>query len=188
MIDYELYCQIKDYHRPAHLTVPQIARELHLHERTVASWLAAEQVPPAPDAAARPASSIRTSRRSSAGWRRIPTPPRKSSCACAKLGYSGGITIVKDYVHKIRPPRAPAFLTLAFAPGECAQVDWGQFGSIAVGNTRRRLSFFVMVLCYSRMLYVEFTVSRDDGALPGLPRQRLRLLRRACRPRSWWTI
>jgi transposase len=38
-------------------------------------------------------------------------------------------------------------------------VDWGQFGSIAVGNTRRRLSFFVMVLCYSRMLYVEFTVS-----------------------------
>jgi hypothetical protein len=38
-------------------------------------------------------------------------------------------------------------------------VDWGQLGSISVGNTRRRLSFFVMVLCYSRMLYVEFTVS-----------------------------
>jgi hypothetical protein len=28
-----------------------------------------------------------------------------------------------------------------------------------VGNTRRRLSFFVMVLCYSRRLYVEFTLS-----------------------------
>jgi transposase len=29
-----------------------------------------------------------------------------------------------------------------------------------VGQTQRRLSFFVMVLCYSRMLYVEFTVSQ----------------------------
>jgi hypothetical protein len=52
-------------------------------------------------------------------------------------------------------------LTLAFAPGECAQVDWGSYGSVAVGNTRRRLSFFAMVLCYSRMLYVEFTVSQS---------------------------
>ena len=69
-------------------------------------------------------------------------------------GYTGGITIVKDYVHQIRPPRTPAFLTLSFAPGECAQVDWGQFGSISVGHTHRRLSFFVMVLCYSRMLTV----------------------------------
>src|SRR5439155_6233131 len=29
-----------------------------------------------------------------------------------------------------------------------------------VGQTQRCLSFFVMVLCYSRMLYVEFTVSQ----------------------------
>ena len=35
MIDYERYCQIKDYHERHHLTVPQIARELHLDERTV---------------------------------------------------------------------------------------------------------------------------------------------------------
>src|SRR5215510_8507441 len=33
------------------------------------------------------------------------------------------------------------------------------FGAVSVGQTQRRLSFFVMVLCYSRMLYVEFTVS-----------------------------
>lgn len=29
-----------------------------------------------------------------------------------------------------------------------------------VGNTRRKLSFFVMVLCYSRLMYLEFTVSQ----------------------------
>src|ERR1017187_3799295 len=58
------------------------------------------------------------------------------------------------------PARAQAaYLMLEFAPGECAQVDWGNFGSVTVGSTRRRLSFFVMVLCYSRLMYVEFTLS-----------------------------
>jgi transposase len=77
-----------------------------------------------------------------------------------EMGYDGGYTIVKEYVRKARPRRAEPFLKLAFAPGECAQVDWGSFGAVQVGATRRRLSFFVMVLCYSRMLYVEFTVSQ----------------------------
>ncbi|HRI13554.1 MAG TPA: DDE-type integrase/transposase/recombinase [Verrucomicrobiota bacterium] len=48
---------------------------------------------------------------------------------------------------------------LEYAPGECAQVDWGSFGSITVGSPRRRLSFFVMVLAHSRLMYVEFTVA-----------------------------
>jgi Integrase core domain len=43
---------------------------------------------------------------------------------------------------------------------DCAQIDWGSFGGVVVGNTRRRLSFFVMVLAYSRRLFVEFTVSQ----------------------------
>ena len=46
MIDYEQYCQIKDYHDNRRLTVAQIARELHLDERTVARWLAAEKFRP----------------------------------------------------------------------------------------------------------------------------------------------
>jgi len=76
----------------------------------------------------------------------------------AETAYTGGISILTDYVRTVRPVRAPAFLTLAFAPGECAQVDWGGAGSMAIGSTRRRLSFFVMVLCYSRLCYVEFTL------------------------------
>ena len=60
----------------------------------------------------------------------------------------------------MRPTRRPAFLTLAFAPGEAAQVDWGEYGTVQVGSTRRKLSFFIMVLCYSRLMYLEFTVSQ----------------------------
>jgi len=78
-----------------------------------------------------------------------------------QAGYDGGHTIVKNYVRRIRPRQQEAFLKLDFAAGECAQVDWGQWGTIAVGSTRRRLSFFVMVLCYSRLMYLEFTVTQQ---------------------------
>ncbi|MGI9304253.1 MAG: hypothetical protein ACR2RB_16350 [Gammaproteobacteria bacterium] len=37
-----------------------------------------------------------------------------------EAGYCGGSTIVGDYVRTVRPRSAPAFLTLAFALGECA--------------------------------------------------------------------
>src|ERR1700733_1011812 len=75
-------------------------------------------------------------------------------------GYRGGVTILRDYVRRVRPTKRPVYLKLHFAPGECAQVDWGAYGTVAVGNTRRRLSFFVMVLAFSRQMFVEFTVSQ----------------------------
>jgi len=81
-------------------------------------------------------------------------------CRLKEMGYNGGYSIVKDYIKKIRPKQHKAFLTLSFAPGECAQVDWGSYGTVCVGSAQRRLSFFVMVLCYSRMMYLEFTVSQ----------------------------
>lgn len=74
-------------------------------------------------------------------------------------GYSGGYSILKDFIRQVRPVHRPAYLTLHFEPGECAQIDWGYAGVVPVGQTRRRLSFFIMVLCYSRQMYVEFTLS-----------------------------
>src|SRR5262249_39730882 len=71
-------------------------------------------------------------------------------------GYGGGITILRDYVRRIRPTKRPVYLKLHFAPGQCAQVGWGASGPVAVGNTRRRLSFFVMRLGFSRQMFVEF--------------------------------
>ena len=75
-------------------------------------------------------------------------------------GYAGGYSILKEFDRWVRPVRKPAFLRLEFAPGECARVDGGSCGSVTVGTTKRRLSFFVMVLCYRRLIYVEFTLSQ----------------------------
>ena len=44
-----------------------------------------------------------------------------------------------------------------------AQVDWADFG-FALPGCPRRVSAFVMVMCYSRMLYLEFTLSQAMGS------------------------
>ena len=158
MIGYEQFCKIKDYAQNRRLSTPQIARELGLQGRTVAKWLARDkyvQRKPEPRASRLDAFKPLIIR-----W--LETHPYTATQIfqqLRELKFGGGITVVRDYVRKVRPRRAQAFLTLSFAPGECAQVDWGQLGTIPVGNTTRRLSFFVMVLCYSRKMVVEFTVS-----------------------------
>jgi transposase len=35
-------------------------------------------------------------------------------------------------------------------------VDWGHFGTLAVGHARRPLVFFVLVLSWSRAVYARF--------------------------------
>ena len=159
MIDYETYCKIKDCHERQRLTVAQTARALGLHADTVAKWAHRTQYR-ARQAAPR---SSRLDPFKARVVRLLETHPFSAQQIYQRLreeGFDGGFTIVKDYVRKVRPARREAFLKLSFAPGECAQVDWGEFGSIGCGSTRRRLSFFVMVLCHSRLMYVEFTVSQ----------------------------
>ena len=79
------------------------------------------------------------------------------------LGYSGGLTVVRDHLRRIRPRRSrDAFLTLDFHPGQAMQVDWGDFG-YAIPGGPRRVSALVMALCYSRYLYIEFTLSQTFG-------------------------
>ena len=159
MLDYETFCKIRDHLGRQQLSVIQTARALALDARTVAKWAGVEQfraragVPRVGKLDAFKGQIVR--------W--LDAHPYSAQQIFQRLceaGYDGGITIVKDYVHRIRPRHQGAFLKLDFVAGECAQVDWGEFGTIAVGSTRRRLSFFLMVLCYSRRMYLQFTVSQ----------------------------
>ncbi len=80
-------------------------------------------------------------------------------------GYPGGEDHFRHQVTQFRPRRAAeAYLELRTLPGEQAQVDWGSFGTWAVEGGDRRLSAFVMVLSYSRMLYVRFFFDQRMGS------------------------
>jgi len=145
-------------HEQKGLKASQIAQDLSLNPKTVEKWIAQASFQPRK-------SSKRSSKLDSfkgqivAMLERHPYSAQQILQQLQPQGYAGGYSILKEFVRLVRPARKPAFLMLEFAPGEAAQVDWGQYGSVQVGSTRRRLSFFVMVLCYSRMIYVEFTLS-----------------------------
>jgi transposase len=44
-------------------------------------------------------------------------------------GYRGGITVVRDYVRKVRQRPSRVYQTVDYAPGQAMQVDWGCCGS-----------------------------------------------------------
>jgi len=157
MIDFETFSKIQNLYENQNLKCSQISGQLGLDVRTVAKWIDEKHYRPR-------RSSGRASKLDPFKddivrmLEKYPYSAEQIFQHIKKEGFTGGRTIVKDYVRKIRPPKIKAYLKLCFAPGECAQVDWGSYGSVAVGSTMRRLSFFVMVLCHSRMMYVEFTV------------------------------
>ncbi len=71
------------------------------------------------------------------------------------VGYSGGISILRDYLRTMQPP-PKAFLPIQTLPAEEAQADWAYAGRIS----SQRVYCFLMVLSFSGMLYVEFFPSQ----------------------------
>ena len=160
MIDYATYCQIRSLRQEQKLRVGQIAQHLQLDKKTVRYWLKHDYY---------------QGRRPGRGSKLDPYKARIQAWLQAHElsaqqvlqrlqadGLDVRYSIVCDYVRRVRPRPFKAFLSLHFAPGECLQVDWGSWATVAVGSTRRRLSFFVAVLCYSRLLYVEFTLGQSQ--------------------------
>jgi len=72
-------------------------------------------------------------------------------------GYPGGPDHLRRIVSRLRPKKpAEAFQRLRTMPGEQAQVDWAHFGKLMIGRAQRPLWAFVMVLSYSRRLFLRF--------------------------------
>lgn len=76
---------------------------------------------------------------------------------CGTRGYSGRPDHFRHCIAQIRPrPAAEAFLRLRTLPGEQAQCDWAHFGTLQVGRACRKLYAFVMVLAWSRKVFLRF--------------------------------
>ena len=84
-------------------------------------------------------------------------------------GYCGGPDHFRHLIAHHRPrPAAEAYLRLRSLAGEQAQVDWGHFGHLTIGRARRSLMAFVMVLSYSRRIFLQFFLdARMENFLRG---------------------
>jgi len=83
-----------------------------------------------------------------------------------KIGYTGHISVLKDYAAKIRRRLdAKAVIRFETEPGRQAQVDWKEFGKQTVDGKVLKLYAFVMVLGYSRKPFVWFTTSMGQATL-----------------------
>jgi transposase len=72
-------------------------------------------------------------------------------------GYPGGPDHFRHLIALQRPrPQPEAYLRLKTLPGEQAQVDWAHFGPVTIGRATRSLMAFVMVLSYSRQVFLRF--------------------------------
>jgi transposase len=165
MIDVEVWAEARRLHRVEGCKMTAIARRLGLDRKTIRRILS-QTTYPAKRAAEKRGSKIDAHRETIRRW--LEKADLSAVQVHARLkeehGYKGEITLVRDCVREIRRREEQAFLSLSFLPGECAQVDWAHMGSVAIGRTRRRVSAFVMVLAYSRLMYVELTLSECADA------------------------
>lgn len=80
------------------------------------------------------------------------------------MGYKGKLTILKDFIRPIRRRQVQAVLRFETRPGRQGQVDWSEMARVRLDDMMRRLYCFNMVLGYSRMRYIEFTLRTDTAA------------------------
>ncbi len=81
-------------------------------------------------------------------------------------GFTGSLSLVKQYVAPLRSQRGveptPRFET---EPGEQAQCDWADFGTLVYPDGPRKLYIFAYTMGYSRRMYIEFVHDQRQDTL-----------------------
>jgi transposase len=157
-----LWAEIRRLAEIDKLTGRAIARRLHCSRHTVAAALKQQQ-PPA-QAAARRASLLDPYldqiKNLLAKYPDLSAVRIREEIARGPQGYRGSASVLRRYLRKVRPARGRVYQEVHYQPAQAMQVDWGECGRVQVGSTTRKVSVFVAVLCYSRLLFVEFTLSQ----------------------------
>jgi transposase len=161
MIDKDLEAKILRYHFVEQWGVNTIARQLGIHHTTVDRVLSQAGLPKA-DRARRPSIVDPYHPMILETLAQFPTLTATRLLAMARVrGYRGGDSQFRAHVAQLRPRRpAEAYLRLKTLPGEQSQVDWAHFGHLEIGRARRPLMAFVMVLSYSRQVFLRFYLNQ----------------------------
>lgn len=161
MLKLEAWMDIKDLHRQGH-SIRAISELTGLARNTVRRVLRQSS----------PSAAQKRRRRSRLDPYKPYLEERSRECALSAvrllaeirdMGYTGGIDVVRRFLHALEPPvgaRQKTTVRFETPPGIQAQADWASCGKALDEAGRPRAVYaFVMVLSYSRMLFVDFTHS-----------------------------
>jgi transposase len=165
----EVEAQILRLHHVEKWRRGTIARQLHVHHGTVTRVLAQAGLPRI-DRPQRPSKVDPYLPLILETLKKYPTltASRLFAMVCER-GYKGGPDHFRHVIACLRPrPPAEAYLRLRPLIGEESQVDWAHFGNLTIGRARRPLMAFVMVLSYSRQIFLRFFLdARMENFLRG---------------------
>ena len=165
----ELEAHILRYYHVEKWRNGTIARQLHVHHGTVRRVLAQAGLPRA-GPGQRPSQVDAYLPFILQTLGKFPTLTASRLYAMVReRGYPGGPDHFRHLVSLHRPrPTCEAYLRLRTLPGEQGQVDWAHFGHLEIGRARRPLMAFVMVLSWSRRIYLRFFLdARMENFLRG---------------------
>ncbi len=145
------------------VNISELARETGFDRKTVRRYLSLDRPPETPRRRNKPS---KLDPYKPYILERLEKYPRLSAVRLLKeiqeQGYEGKITILGDYLRQVRPKTsASPEYRYETEPGEMAQCDWAECIASHPDGWERRVYCFSMILGYSRMLYIEFTLSRD---------------------------
>lgn len=160
-ISTELEAKILRYYHVERWRIGTISRQLHVHHSTIKRVLSQSGI-----------TYSRMTKRPSMIDPFLPfimetlekypalTASRLYHMVCER-GYKGAADHFRHLIMLYRPHKpAEAYLRLKTLPGEQGQVDWGHFGYVTIGKAKRPLMAFVMVLSFSRKIFLQFYLNQ----------------------------
>lgn len=163
MINVEDWAEIRRLYKVEKLSKRAIARRLGLHRQTVSRALASDHPPGYKQRASQ--ESLLEPYKPKIHALLSAEPTLSAVRILDKLepeGYAGQLTILRDYLRQVRPgyKLREVYLRMSYQPGQYGQVDWGEMPDPVLWQGQLcQVYAFVMVLCYSRLLYLEFSLS-----------------------------